>query len=262
MRYLIFFCYFSFLVQADKDSLKSLNQTSFLIEKEKEFELLFEEKKIKPYYKVEIVVKDIEAIPWGMAFLNERELIWTERKGLVKKIDVSTGKITVIKVVFKNLYHKGLGGLMDVALHPGFKENSKIYFTYSFKSQKKRTTALARGQLIGSKIINLKRIFTAKDLHKVGCNFGSRLAFDKKGFLFMTVGYGESRDSAQDLSSHMGKLLRLDENGKAASGNPFIKNKKARPEIYSYGHRNPQGLFIDSKNKQIYMSEHGPWGGG
>ena len=227
---------------------------------EKRLELLFENKKTKPYFKVEILAKNL-GIPWGMAFLNERELIWTERKGLVKKIDTVTRKITVLKVQFKNLYTKGQGGLLDIALHPEFSKNKWIYFSYSFSKGKKQSTVLVRGQLKGNKIIKLKQLFMAKAFYNSRIHFGSRLAFDKKGFLFMTVGDRGQKKLAQDLSSHMGKLLRLNEKGKAPSDNPFIKNKKAKPEIYSYGHRNPQGLFIQAKTEQIYLQEHGPKGG-
>ena len=231
-------------------------------------ELLFEQKKTKPYFKVEILTKNL-GIPWGMLFLNERELLWTEKEGLVKKIDILTGQITLIQAHFKNLYNKGQGGLLDLVLHPKFAKNKKIYFTYSFAKNKKRSlikkqkqsTALISGQLKGNKIINLRTLWTAKNFYNSRIHFGSRLAFDKKGFLFMTVGDRGQKKSAQDLSSHLGKLLRLDENGKAPLDNPFTKNKKARPEIYSYGHRNPQGLFIHPETEQIYLQEHGPRGG-
>ena len=226
----------------------------------KKLELLFEQKKTKPYFKVEILAQNLGA-PWGMAFLNERELIWTEKNGLVKKIDTLTRQVTVITARFKNLYHKGQGGLLDIALHPEFPKNKQVYFTYSFSKGKKQSAVLARGQLKENKIINLKQLFTAENFYNSGMHFGSRLAFDKKGFLFMTVGDRGQKKLAQDLSSHLGKLLRLDKNGKALSDNPFVKNKKARPEIYSYGHRNPQGLFIQPETEQIYLQEHGPKGG-
>ncbi|MCZ0932943.1 MAG: PQQ-dependent sugar dehydrogenase [Oligoflexia bacterium] len=255
---LILFALFLSPAQADKKT--SARSSKPVIENEKKLELLFEEKKTKPYFKAEILAKKLGA-PWGMAFLNERELIWTERKGLVKKIDILTGQITVIKALFKNLYHKGQGGLLDLALHPKFKKNKRIYFTYSFSKGKKQTTVLVRGQLKGNQIINLKKLRTAKDFYNSGIHFGSRLAFDKKGFLFMTVGDRGQKKSAQNLSSHLGKLLRLDENGKAPPDNPFIKHKKAKAEIYSYGHRNPQGLFIHPETGQIYLQEHGPRGG-
>ena len=227
---------------------------------EKKLELLLEEKKTKPYFKVEILAKNL-GVPWGMAFLNKKELILTERKGLVKKINILTGQITVIKALFKNLYHKGQGGLLDLALHPQFKKNKWIYFTYSFSKGKKQSTVLVRGQLKGNKIIKLKKLFRAKEFYNSRIHFGSRLAFDKNGFLFMTVGDRGQKDLAQNLSSHLGKLLRLDKNGKAPPDNPFTKNKKARAEIYSWGHRNPQGLFIHPESGKIYLQEHGPRGG-
>ena len=223
-------------------------------------ELFFTNTKTKPHFKVEILTKNL-GIPWGMAFLNEKELIWTEKEGLVKKINILTGKTTVIKAHFKNLYNKGQGGLLDIALDPKFAKNKKIYFSYSFAKEKKQSTVLVRGRLKGNTITNLKRLFTAENFYNSRIHFGSRLAFDKKGFLFMTMGDRGQKQMAQDLSSHLGKLLRLDQNGKAPLDNPFIKNKKAKPEIYSYGHRNPQGLFIHPKTEQVYVQEHGPKGG-
>ena len=255
---LTLFALLSFLSQADKKALAQSSKP--LTENSKKLEFLFEQKKIKPYFKVEILAKNLGA-PWGMAFLNERELIWTEREGLVKKMNILTGKITVLTAHFKNLYNKGQGGLLDIALHPEFTKNKQVYFTYSFSKGKKQSTVLARGQLKENKIKNLKQLFIAKDFYNSKIHFGSRLAFDKKGFLFMTVGDRGQEKLAQDLSSHMGKLLRLDENGETPSDNPFTKNKKAKPEIYSYGHRNPQGLFIHPATGKIYLQEHGPKGG-
>ena len=257
--YLILFALFAGLFQSDgAGSAESTNKTK--TEHTKKPELLFIEKKTKPYFKVEILAKSL-GIPWGMAFLNERELIWTEKKGVLKKMNILTAEVTVIKAKFKNLYNKGQGGLLDIALDPNFIKNHRIYFTYSFSKGRKQSTALSKGQLKGNKITKIKNIFLAKDFYNSSIHFGSRLAFDKKGFLFMTVGNRGQKKLAQDLSSHMGKLLRLDTNGKAPPDNPFVKNKKAKPEIYSYGHRNPQGLFIHPETKQIYLQEHGPKGG-
>ena len=233
-----------------QDSDKALNKR----------ELFFTNTKTKPLFKVEILTKNL-GVPWGMAFLNEKELIWTEKAGLVKKINILTGKTTVIKAHFKNLYNKGQGGLLDIALDPKFEKNKKVYFTYSFSKEKKQSTVLVRGRLKGNTITNLNRLFTAENFYNSRIHFGSRLAFDKKGFLFMTMGDRGEKQMAQDLSSHLGKLLRLDQNGKAPLDNPFITNKKAKPEIYSYGHRNPQGLFIHPETEQIYLQEHGPKGG-
>ncbi|MCY4321632.1 MAG: PQQ-dependent sugar dehydrogenase [Bdellovibrionaceae bacterium] len=255
--YTILFILYASLSQANRAELSqpvNQNQTP------KKLELLFENKKTKPHFKVEVLAENL-GIPWGMDFLNERELIWTEKQGLVKKLDILTGQISLIKVDFKNLYDRGQGGLLDLALHPQFTKNKKIYFTYSFAKERKQTTALAVGELKENEITNLKIIFLAQDFYNSGIHFGSRLAFDKKNSLFMTVGDRGQKELAQDLSSHLGKLLRLDENGKAFPDNPFIKNEQAKPEIYSWGHRNPQGLFIHPETHQIYLQEHGPKGG-
>ena len=210
--------------------------------------------------KIEILVKDL-GIPWGMVFLNKEELLWTEKQGAVKKIHLLTGKITPISGGPKNIYNKGQGGLLDVALHPQFNKNQWIYFSYSIKKGKKQSVALARGKLKSDKITNLKNLFVAKDFYNNSRHFGSRLVFDENHFLFMTVGDRANKKFAQNLNSHLGKLLRLDENGKAVLNNPFTNLKKAKPEIYTFGHRNPQGLFIHPTSKKIYLQEHGPKGG-
>ena len=215
-------------------------------------------------FKLQLIAEGL-GTPWGLAFLNEDELLWTEREGRLKKIRLSTGKITVISVSqgrgFKDLYVGGQGGLMDLILHPDFSSNAKIYFTYSIEKGGRQSTALAVGVLKGHQIKNLKVLMVAKPFVGASRHFGSRLVFDSKGFLFMTVGDRTETDSAQSLRSHLGKLLRLNEDGIAPLDNPFSDVKNALPEIWTLGHRNPQGLFIHPKSQEIYLQEHGPKGG-
>ena len=216
--------------------------------------------KTKPVpFQVEVVAKGL-GIPWGMVFLNKDELMWTERGGKIKKIHLPTGRITSI-TGGPAVYESGQGGLLDLVLHPQFKTNKWVYFTYSLRKERKQTTALARGELIGKQIKNLKTLFTAQPFYSGSIHFGSRLVFDSQGFLFMTMGERGRKKTAQDLSSHLGTLLRLNQEGKAPADNPFVGTKKALPEIWSFGHRNPQGLFIHPDTKEIWLQEHGPKGG-
>ena len=210
-------------------------------------------------FKVEIMAEDL-GIPWGMVFLNQEELLWTERNGLIKKIHLPTGTITQI-TGGPVVYSRGQGGLLDVILHPHFSENKWIYLSYSIATEEGQSTALVRGTLEDNKITGLKVLFTAQPFVSGSLHFGSRMAFDDEGFLFLTVGDRGRKRQAQNLDSHFGKLLRLNDEGQAAPGNPFEDLKEARPEIWSFGHRNPQGLFIHPETKELWLQEHGPKGG-
>ena len=225
----------------------------------KKFKVLLESKAHSSPFKVEILVENV-GIPFGMHFISEEELLWTERSGFIKKIHIPTGKITSISGG-PPVYNKGQGGLLDVIVHPDFIHNKKIYFTYSLQEKNRQSTALARGVLKKDKITNLKTLFVAQPFGFRRIHFGSRLAFDDKGFLFMTVGDRGKKKSAQSLETHLGKLLRLTEEGKAAPDNPFALIQKAKPEIWSLGHRNPQGLFFNHPTKELWLQEHGPKGG-
>ena len=226
---------------------------------QKASKILWIENKGPQPFKVEIIAEGL-GVPWGMLFLDKENLLLTEREGFIKKIHIPTGKIIQITGA-PVVYAKGQGGLLDVILHPEFKKTQWIYLTYSIEKRGNQSTALARGVLKGNKIIRLKVLFTAKPFQSSSIHFGSRLTFDDEGFLFMTVGDRGKKKEAQNLGSHLGKLLRLNDKGKAVSDSPFIKIKGAKQEIWSFGHRNPQGLFIHPETKQLWLQEHGPKGG-
>lgn len=195
---------------------------------------------------------------WGFDFLNPKdasEMIFTERDGKMRLLDLKTKKATELLGAPK-VFNEGQGGLLDV-----FIKNEDIYLTYSDPIDKKGTTSLMKGKLSkDKKSFSGNKIFQAKALESTGEHFGSRIAIDKDGFLFMGVGERNKRDRAQDLSTHHGKILRLTTEGKTPSDNPFVNTKGALPEIWSYGHRNPQGLIIDLKG-ELLDAEFGPRGG-
>jgi aldose sugar dehydrogenase len=203
-------------------------------------------------------------VVWSMVQISQDEIIFTTRDGEFKKLNLNTRKVENIKQDLRVL-NRGQGGLLDVKLHPDFKMNHKIYFTYSCsKTNSTNTTCLGTGILDKLKlhIHSIKEIFSAVPAIESNQHFGSRIVWDENKNLYMTVGERYiKRELAQDLSTHLGKVLRLDENGKPAAGNPFLKTKNAKPEIYSYGHRNPQGLFYDKESKTLWESEHGAKGG-
>lgn len=225
----------------------------------KKLKVLHTDTKASSPFKVEVLAEGL-GVPWGMAFLNNEELLWTERQGRIQKIHIPTGRIQPIHGT-PEVYARGQGGLLDVILHPDFLSNQRIYLTYSVQGDGGQSTVLARARLVDDKLEGLERLFTAKPFVSGTRHFGSRLVFDSKGFLFMTMGDRGQPDLAQDTTTHLGKLLRLDEEGRPAPGNPFAGRRSVLPEIYSTGHRNPQGLFIHPLTKQMYVQEHGPQGG-
>jgi glucose/arabinose dehydrogenase len=156
----------------------------------------------------------------------------------------------------------GQGGLLDVALHPRFAENRFVYLTYSKAVDGgNNTTALARGRLDGTTLTDVKDIFVADAVSNATLHFGSRLAFGRDGLLYMTVGERNDRNRAQDTNNHAGKVLRLRDDGTVPPDNPFVGQAGFKPEIYSYGHRNLQGLAVHPETGQVWQTEHGPQGG-
>lgn len=207
-----------------------------------------------------VVAKDIEGIPWGMAFVSDDELLITTREGTFKKLNIKTQKLMNIKGAPK-VFADGQGGLLDVKPHPDFEKNKIIFYTYSAPEGDKQATRLAQAKLNGDQLIDSKILFTASPFVDSGYHFGSRIAFDGEGHIFISIGERNKRELAQDLSNHYGKVIRLNMDGSVPKDNPFVSKEKAMPEIWSYGHRNPQGIFFDSKTKELWVSEHGPKGG-
>jgi glucose/arabinose dehydrogenase len=163
---------------------------------------------------------------------------------------------------------QGQGGLLDIALHPDFSENRLVYFSFSkpIGDGSEATTAVARGRFEGDRISDLQEVFQA--VTRGRGHYGSRLAFDGKGYLFITVGDRQASPSgdleahpAQDLSNHHGTTVRLHDDGRVPSDNPFVGRPGVRPEIWSYGHRNPQGLTFHPETGDLWLTEHGPQGG-
>jgi glucose/arabinose dehydrogenase len=155
----------------------------------------------------------------------------------------------------------GQGGLLEVLAHPNFAQNQWLYLTYSKAGERGNTTALARGRLEGNALRDVKDIFVAEAWSQGPIHFGSKLAWGRDGFLYMTVGERNERDRAQRLNEHAGKILRLTAEGAAAPGNPFAGRADAKPEIYSWGHRNLQGLAFHPDTGALWETEHGPQGG-
>ncbi len=204
-----------------------------------------------------LTVYDSDDVVWSFAFISTNELLITHRSGGLYYFNIKTKE--KIKLKGPSVTAAGQGGLLDVHYHPHSGKNY-VYVTFSERVGDLITTSLARGVYSNKKVLELETLFQAQVKSDTTRHFGSRLLFQGE-YIYMSIGDRGERKFAQDLSLHNGKILRLNLNGKAAKGNPFVKNKKALPEIWSYGHRNPQGLDVNPINNLIYSSEFGPRGG-
>lgn len=214
-------------------------------------------------------------VPWAMAFISDNDLLVSERSGVLKRVRFLGNKTQIEEVKgLPQIMSVGQGGLLDVRVAPEVvnseaihsKEMPIIYFTYVATSSlvgKKNlpTLKLARAKLDGAQLINVEELFEANHPQRGGRHFGSRIAFDGKGHVFFSMGDRGERENSQKLSHHAGSIFRLYLDGSIPTDNPFISKQGAMPEIWSYGHRNPQGLMFDAKKRFLWSIEHGPRGG-
>lgn len=209
-------------------------------------------------YEVEKVAAGFDH-PWGMAFLPDGQLLVTERAGRLYRVDLATGTRVAIRGL-PELRPGGQGGLLDVILHPRFSENGWIYFSFS-AGEDGLSTHLGRARLLGDALSDYQLLFHATPGGVGTEHFGGRLAFDRAGYLYLGLGDRHERARAQDLSDHNGSVIRLHDDGRVPADNPFQGRPGALAEIYSYGHRNVQGLAVDPRTGRLWLSEHGPQGG-
>ncbi|MFY0604686.1 MAG: PQQ-dependent sugar dehydrogenase [Flavobacteriaceae bacterium] len=208
----------------------------------------------------EIVVSDLN-IPWGFTFLPDNSMLITLKEG--KLIHFKNGKKYDVSGL-PRVEEYGQGGLMDIELHPNFKENNIIYFTYASSSGEGigTNTALTRAVFRDGKLTNKKTLYKASPNSRRGQHFGSRIAFDRKGYLYFSIGDRGNRDvNPQDIAKDGGKIYRLHDDGSIPIDNPFVNEKGAKKAIFSYGHRNPQGMETNPFTGEIWTHEHGPRGG-
>lgn len=207
-----------------------------------------------------VVLTDDLEHPWGMAFLPDGRMLVTERPGRLRIVN-KNGEVSAPLQGLPDIVARGQGGLLDVALDPAFKENGLVYISYVAAGEGGTGTEVARAGLAGNELKSLKVIFRA--LPKVGSDhhFGSRLLFDREGHLFITLGERGERSQAQQLDSHNGSIIRIDADGSVPKDNPFVDRKGAKPEIYTYGNRNVQGIALHPVTGQVWAHEHGPQGG-
>ena len=206
-----------------------------------------------------VIVPDLK-IPWGFQFLPDNSILITEKTG--KLIHFKDGVKTLIKGLPK-IDAIGQGGLLDIKLHPEYKTNGWIYFSYiSNKGKSKGTnTAIARGKLNNGEIVNFEEIYKASPNLKTAHHFGSRIEFLGDHLYFSIGDRGKRYINPQSIERDGGKIYRLTSDGEIPNDNPFIENKYAKAAVYSYGHRNPQGMVVNPYTKELWIHEHGPKGG-
>lgn len=225
--------------------------------KEKEF-FLIESDGVK--LRVEVVTDSI-IIPFGMDFLPDGRLMVTDRVvGNIVLVDTKTGERKLVEGVPK-VVGAGDCGMLDILVHPDYKNNGWIYFSYTEGDTNSNTMVVDRAKLDGLRLSQRERLFTALPFYKKPLHHGTRLVL-KDGYLFFGMGEKtDLKDSAQTLSNHLGKVLRIFEDGRVPPDNPYVDTPGARPEIWSYGHRNPNGLTINPYTGELWEHEHGPKGG-
>jgi glucose/arabinose dehydrogenase len=211
-------------------------------------------------YKTEVVVPDLN-IPWGFVFLPDGTLLITEKSG--ELLHFKEGEKIIIEGL-PEVYLRGQGGLLDIELHPDYNQNGWLYITHvsSEGEGDGGNTALIRAKLSGNKLKNVERLYKTGPNSKRGQHFGSRITFDNDGFLYFSVGDRGNRDlNPQDITRDCGKIYRLNADGSIPEDNPFVETPNAKTAIFSYGHRNPQGMVKHPETGKIWIHEHGPKGG-
>lgn len=201
-------------------------------------------------------------IPWGMTWLPNGDMLITDRSG--KLLRVRDGKLLAEISGVPEVYSRGQGGLLDIILHPEYDSNGWIYITYSSTQgmEDGANTAIMRAKLEDNALVQSQVLYKASPNSTRGQHFGSRIAFDGDGYLYFSVGDRGNRDvNPQDLSRDGGKVYRLNDDGSIPSDNPFVDQEGAIDAVYSYGHRNPQGMATHPETGKIWAHEHGPRGG-
>ena len=216
-------------------------------------------------FKIEEVTSGLK-VPWGMAALPNGDMLITERYGALRLLQTN-GELHPKPISgLPDIAAGGQGGLLDVAIHPDYTTNGWIYLSFSSPKAKKEpgrgaNTALMRARIKKHQLVDQQLLFKALPNYSSGNHFGSRITFDTDNHVFLSIGDRGGRDDNQSLNNHRGKIFRLHDDGQIPSDNPFVNTKNAAPEVWSWGHRNPQGLARHPDTGEIWSHEHGPRGG-
>ena len=209
------------------------------------------------------VVKVVEGLeyPWGLAFLPDGRMLVTERPGRMRIVG-KDGKLDPQPVAgLPSISATGQGGLLDVALHPRFAENGLVYFSFTARGITGVGTEVARARLVGNRLENVQVVFSQQPKGSTGRHFGSRLVFDREGYLYITLGDRGQQDRAQRPDDHAGSVIRLHDDGRVPKDNPFAGKSGWKPEKYTLGNRNMQGAALHPSTGLLWTHEHGPQGG-
>jgi len=210
-------------------------------------------------FKVETIIDQLEK-PWAVAELSGGDYVITEVGGAIKRVS-GEERIDVTGLP-TDIFVAGQGGLLDLVLAPDFEATGEIFISYAYGTQDANGTALMRATLGGDQLSNVIEVFRSDPPKSAASHFGGRIAFLPDETLVLTLGDGFAyREEAQKLNSHFGSLVRLNPDGSVPTDNPFVGQDDSKPEIYSYGHRNVQGLAYDAQTKTLWEHEHGPRGG-
>lgn len=210
--------------------------------------------------RVETVVEGLDQ-PWSIAFLDAQRWLISERPGRLRLVvDGVLREIPVDGV--PEVYAASQGGLLDVVADPDFADNQRIYLSYAHGTAKANATRVVRARLQNERLSNVQVLFTAQPRKATPVHYGGRMVFLPDRTLLLGLGDGfNQREAAQDLASHLGKLIRIDRDGKPPDDNPYVGRNDALPEIWSHGHRNVQGLVLHPRSGEVLAHEHGPRGG-
>ena len=216
-------------------------------------------------FKIEKVASGLK-VPWGMAALPNGDLLITERDGGLRLLQANGTLHPTPISGLPDIAVGGQGGLLDVAIHPDYATNGWVYLSYSSPKASKEpgkgsNTALLRARIQNHQLIDQQLVFKALPNYRGGHHFGSRIAFDTDNHVFLSIGDRGGRDDNQSLSNYRGKIVRLHDDGRIPADNPFVNTKNAAPEVWSWGHRNPQGMARHPDTGEIWSHEHGPRGG-
>ena len=211
--------------------------------------------------RVVTVAKDLE-YPWGLAFLPDGRMLVTEREGAIRVV-ARNGRVSRPLKGAPAVYASGQGGMLDIALAPDFETSRAVYFSYAEPGEGGAGTAVARARLdlADNRLSELEVVFRQVPKSSGGRHFGGRLVFARDGRLFITVGERGERDRAQDFTINRGQVVRIEPDGSIPADNPFVGKAGFRPEVWSYGHRNPQGAALHPATGKLWVHEHGARGG-
>ena len=213
----------------------------------------------KVEFTTEVVAEGFDS-PWAMEWLPNGDMLVTDKPGKMWIVPKGSKQPTEIKGV-PEVYNNGQGGLLGLVLHPDYANNGWIYISYSAKGDGGGNTVITRAKLKNNELVEQETIFQAAPLTRSGVHFGGRMDFDREGYLFFSVGERGEMENAQTLTNHCGKIHRIFDDGRVPEDNPFVEIPGAMPTIWSYGHRNPQGLMFHPDTWELYEHEHGPKGG-